>query len=365
MSRITTVCGDILPEQLGMTSMHEHTLLDLSIARDFMLQMFPDVTPEQVEFKLENYGFLKTGTFLLNQELAVMDDQAFVTRELCFFKELGGSAICDCSPIGVRGNIEGIRRISQDSEMHIICATGIYTATSRSPEFVGASEDILYAAFKQEIEKGIGGTGIYPGFIKCALATYGADGVDVSELAAVRACARLSAETGMSIHIHTDAMFAASDVIAAVDMAISECGAKPERILVCHTDNRLAAGTMVIDYLEDAEVGRNIDLTMHRDLLQRGVNIGLDTWGMPVVNPMFFMPDDFERLKALVQLCKDGYAAQIVLGNDMANKFMGCQSGNYGCTRWAEFALPQMQMLGLDAEIEQITVTNPARILAY
>jgi phosphotriesterase-related protein len=68
VKRITTVCGSIAPEELGMPSMHEHTLLDLSAAGQYMLDMFPDVSPKQVEFKPENYPFLKTGTFLLNRE---------------------------------------------------------------------------------------------------------------------------------------------------------------------------------------------------------------------------------------------------------------------------------------------------------
>jgi phosphotriesterase-related protein len=365
MARITTVCGDISPDQLGMTSMHEHTLCDLSIARQYMLDLFPDVSEEQVAFKLENYAFLKTGTFLLNEELAKQDDEEYVIRELGFFKELGGRAVCDCAPIGVRGNIEGVRRISKAAGLHIVCATGIYTTTSRPPELLGASEDVLYTAFKREIEQGIDGTDIKPGFLKSALATYGSDGVEESELAGVRACARLSVETGMSMHIHTGQNIADEDVVAAVDEAINVCGAHPDRILVCHTDTRIAGDTMVIDYLDNPAVGRNISLEMHRQLLDRGVNIGLDTWGMPVISPMFFMPDDFERLKALVQLCKEGYAAQIVLGDDMANKFFGRQAGNYGCTRWADFAVPQMPMFGLDDEIEQITIENPARILAY
>ena len=34
--KITTVCGDIEPKDLGVTSLHEHTYLDMSISREFM-----------------------------------------------------------------------------------------------------------------------------------------------------------------------------------------------------------------------------------------------------------------------------------------------------------------------------------------
>ncbi len=40
--RITTVCGDIAPEQLGVTSLHEHTFLDLRIAGGFLKKLFSE-----------------------------------------------------------------------------------------------------------------------------------------------------------------------------------------------------------------------------------------------------------------------------------------------------------------------------------
>ncbi len=365
MPRITTVKGDIAPEQLGFTSMHEHTMLDLRPAAEFIKSIFPDVTQEMVEFKFENFAFLKTGAYLLNEELAIVDDMDFLAQEYGFFKELGGQSICDCSPIGIRGNIRDIQRLSERTGLHIVCATGFYTETARPPELIGKGEDVLYRAMKKEVEEGIDGTEIRPGILKCALATYGNNGLADGEIAALRACARLSAETGMSVHVHTDAMLAEDDVFGAIEMAVKECGAQPDRILVCHMDNRIAGGVMVSDYLENPDVDRTLSLELQERLLDLGVNIGLDTWGMPIVSPQFFMPDDFERLKALVTLLNKGYGAQITLGNDFSSKFMGRTYGHYGCTRFAGFALPMLRDLYMEEHIRRLTVENPARILSY
>ena len=38
--KITTVCGDISHAELGVTSLHEHTFLDLRIAGKFMKNYF-------------------------------------------------------------------------------------------------------------------------------------------------------------------------------------------------------------------------------------------------------------------------------------------------------------------------------------
>lgn len=363
--RITAVRGDIAPEQLGFTSMHEHTLLDLSIAGEFMKNMFPDVTDDQLTFTPENYGFLKTGTYLLSKELQIIDDFDYLVKELNHFKAIGGNSICDCSPIGARIQINRIRELSAVTGLNIICATGLYTETSRPAGFIGKDESYMYNMFKQEIEEGIDGTNIRPGFLKCALATCGPNGIADGEIAALHACAKLSAENGMSVHIHTDPMIDGDSILDAIDEAINLCGVKPERITVCHMDNRIASGVSVGDYLEDPGTDRTLDLDLQKALLDKGMTIGLDTWGMPINNPNFFMPDDMERLKALITLINLGYTKQISLGNDLSSKIQGRAYGGYGCTRFAEFGLSMLEQLGYEKEIPVLTIENPARILAF
>lgn len=95
------------------------------------------------------------------------------------------------------------------------------------------------------------------------------------------------------------------------------------------------------------------------------MTIGLDTWGMPITNNNFFVTDDFERLKALMNLIDLGYADQITLGNDFSSKLLGRSYGNYGCTRFLEFALPMLKQYGYDSAIPKLVTENPARILAY
>jgi phosphotriesterase-related protein len=363
--KITTVCGDIAPEQLGFTSMHEHTMLDLSIAGTFMKNMFSDVTDDQLVFTPENYGFLKTGTYLLSKDLQVVDDFDYLVRELSYFKAIGGKSICDCSPIGVRININKIRELSEVTGLNIVCATGLYTETSRPSEFIGKDETYMYNVFKKEIEDGIDGTDIKPGFLKCALATYGAKGIADGEIAALHACVKLSIETGMSVHIHTDAMLDGDSIVNAIDEAVNLFGINPDRILVCHMDNRIAAGVLVGDYLEDPDTDRTLDLDLQKTLLDKGMTIGLDTWGMPVSNPNFFMPDDMERLKTLITLINLGYTRQISLGDDFASKIQGRSYGGFGYTRFAEFGLPMLEQLGYEDKIPVLTIENPAHILAF
>lgn len=363
--KIRTVRGDIAPEALGFTSMHEHTMLDLSIASEFMKNILPPIPEQMLKFVPQNYGFLKTGVYLLSEELKVVDDFDYLTSELGYFKALGGNAICDCSPIGVRIHIEKIRELSEKTGLHIICATGIYTEISRPQELMGKDADYLYGIFKNEVEHGIDGTDIKPGILKCALATCTQDGITPGEIAGLQACAKLSAETGMSVHIHTDPMVDRKLILEAVDHAIQNQGVHPERILVCHMDNRIANSVPVENYLKTPGLDRTLNLDLQKALLDRGINIGLDTWGMPVSNPQYFMPDDMERLKALITLLDLGYSKQITLGDDFSCKIQGRTYGSYGCTRFTEFALPMLEQMGYKEQILHLTVENPARILAF
>lgn len=70
---MVTVCGPILPEQMGVTLSHDHILLDA-------------------------YGMW--GTFTGNYSV-IMDDEDVATREVAQFKVAGGGTICDPTNIGI------------------------------------------------------------------------------------------------------------------------------------------------------------------------------------------------------------------------------------------------------------------------
>lgn len=360
MAKITTVCGDIAPDQLGFTTMHDHTFIDLSVSGAYMESMFPGIPQEMVRFVPENYGFLKSGTYLMCKELQVVDDLEGMAKEYGYFAALGGKSVCDPAPSTARGDVRKMRALSEKTGLNIICATGIYHEAAIAEDMRNRDTGFYYHFCKDEIEKGIDGTDVHPGLLKAALAT-GSE----TETAVLEACVRLSAETGMSVHVHTEPTMDGDEILDLLNATTKKYGVDPGRVVVCHMDNRIACGVMVGDYLEDPDVDRTLDLTIQKALLGQGYNIGLDTWGMPVVNPNFFMPDDFERMKALVTLIDLGYAGQITLGNDFSSKLMWRAYGGFGCTRFEEYALPLLEQLGREEAVKKLVYENPTRILAY
>ena len=103
MKQIMTVQGPIKPEELGFTSMHEHTLFDAKFMRRRYEAFLPDDGPVKPNdpLTLSNLGILKHG-FILSNDLLDMRDEDLITAELSDFKEMGGGAVADMSSLGLR-----------------------------------------------------------------------------------------------------------------------------------------------------------------------------------------------------------------------------------------------------------------------
>lgn len=359
-NRITAVLGDIAPEELGFTTMHDHTVLLMHQAGKNMQMMFADTDPSELSFVPENYVRIKDGSYLANPELWEMTDVELLAREFGFFKALGGRSVVDPSPIGYRGPIGKIQELSRRTGLNIICATGFYHENTIPPEHMGKGEEHFYSVMKDEVENGIEGTDVRPGIIKCAFSY-----LEDNELDAIHAGMRLAAETGMCIHFHTEPTTPADDLIEELESSVKRYGVDRTRVVVCHLDNRIADSVMPSDYFEDEELDRTLDLELHRELLGRGYNIGLDTWGLPLLVPSFFMPDLFERTKALCLLCAEGYADQITLGNDFSGKICMRTYGEWGPTAAFAFGCARLAELGHDDWIRKLTEETPARLLSY
>jgi len=359
--KITTVLGDIKPEELGFTTMHEHVLGDISLLNREVMKYKGRIPDEMLTLRMENLAALRQGMSIFSDECSLAGDIDFAAAEMKAFKMVGGNAVCDASPIGMRAPVEQLKEASKRSGINLITCSGIYYATARPDEYIGKDDKFMYEIFKKEIEEGIDGTDVKPGFLKCAVQTINEDGsIEKSELDALRAQARLSNETGLSVHVHTGYPIANEHIYKVVDVAVRECGMIPDRLLMIHQDQFLRRGCENMVYVANHDIARNVNTDYLERILDQGVNVGFDSWGTYIST----LPDDYDRMKGLVALLKKGYGSQIVCGHDCATKAYGKTAGSYGYNRFPEM-LGQLQQFDLGGEIQKITVENPARILAY
>ena len=199
--------------------------------------------------------------------------------------------------------------------------------------------------FVHDIEEGIQGTDIKAAFLKCA-----ADepGVTPNIEKVHRAAARASVRTGTPIMAHSRP--ASETGPRQVEIFIEE-GVEPERIQIAHTGD-----TDDLDYIER--------------LLDTGVFVGMDRYGLEIFLPME------QRNATVTALLERGYAERMFLSQDfcatldwypaeVATQMMeaGAAKG-WSMTLIFEEVIPALRESGMtDEQLETMMVSNPKRWL--
>lgn len=253
---IPTVTGEVDPADLGPTLIHEH-----------------------VRFRDEALAINWPSRY----DDAAEEDAA--VEELQRAKARGVTSIADPTAMFGGRDVELMRRASERSGVRVVACTGIYTYDHLPHYFDHKGSDRMAELFVEDIERGIQGTDIRAGFIKCAADT---PGITKNVEKVHRAAARASLQTGAPIIAHSSP--AAGTGPLQADIFIEE-GVDPARIQIAHT-------------------GDTDDLTYIEKLLDMGVWIGLDRYGLNSA-----LPHD-RRNATTAELIRRGHAGRIHLSQD-------------------------------------------------
>lgn len=172
--QIMTVSGWVRPDQLGMTLVHEHVLVDFIGA-----------------------GESEPPRYDSGEALRV------ILPHIHTIRDLGVKTFVECTPKYLGRDPELLRRLTEETGMVFITNTGFYGARNNKfiPEHVlNMPAEAIAAFWIAEFQQGIDGTGIRPGFIKI--------GVDKGDLSVfhstlVKAAALAHKATGLTIMSHT------------------------------------------------------------------------------------------------------------------------------------------------------------------
>ncbi len=267
-------------------------------------------------------------------------DDALILPELGALRAAGGRTLVDLTLPGVGRDPARLRRYADASGLHIVMGTGWYRAAYYPAEALidRRSVEDLADELVAGIERGVDGTDIRPGII-------GEIGTDKPWLSALeervhRASGRAARRTGLAITTHS--------VMSAVGLAqlqvFEEEGVDPARIVIGHADSY----PVLEHYLE---------------IIRRGANLEFDFLGMS------FTPMERHGEPRIVNLARElierGHADRLLLSQDVChNSQLGAYGGN-GYLHLFETFLPRLRAAGVpEAAIHQMTVLNPARILA-
>ncbi|MBP6785985.1 MAG: hypothetical protein KA170_00250 [Candidatus Promineofilum sp.] len=235
-------------------------------------------------------------------EAPVLTDADGVARELAAFRAAGGGAVVDCQPGGCGRDGRMLRRLSQQTGVHVVAATGFHRRFyygSEAPLFEMSAEAAA-ALFMDEIDKGLVETragedeAVYPGVIKIAAE---AD-LDSSPWALFEAAADVARRTGYAIEMHTERGAAVEGFLAFFDGQ----GVPANRLVFCHVDKRPDAG-------------------LHQELARAGVLLEYDTFFRPQYEPERHV---WPLIGAMVAA---GLAGRVALATDMADPAMWAEMG--------------------------------------
>jgi phosphotriesterase-related protein len=317
MPRIETVNGQIDADALGLTLVHEH-----------------------VRFRDEAVAENWPGRYDAEQELAAALEAVNAA------KGHGVRSIVDPTAMFGGRDVRFMKQVSEQTGVQIVPCTGIYTYDFLPHYFENRDIDMIAAHFVEDIERGVQNTEIKAAFLKCAA---DAAGVTANVEKVHRACARASLQTGAPIMAHS--MPAVGTGPKQVDIFFDE-GVAPEKIQIAHC-------------------GDSPDVEYIQGLLDRGVYVGLDRYGLEMYQPIG------RRNEVAAELLRRGHAERVMISQDYCATIdwfpaeaipqIEAAGGirNWSMTLVFEEVVPWLREQGAmdDATFATVFVANPARWL--
>lgn len=300
---VMTVLGPIAPEDLGFTQPHEHLLVDL---------------------------FDMKGSYD-----GILEDRTVAAEEATAFAAAGGRSIVDTTSMGIGRDPVGLAQVSRASGVHVVMGTGWYREAVYAPEVLRSTSRALADRLIEELEQGVGDTGIRPGVI-------GELGTERSHITPAqervfRAAALASVATGTTITTHTSHY--GELAMEQVELLTGE-GVAPERIVIGHLGDRHA-------------------LDLERPVLAAGAWVEIDHVGFPE-----YQTDD-RRADHVATLVAEGHADRLLVSSDTCFRSQLRAHGGRGYDHLLRTFLPRLRQRGIAEDvIRRITVDNPARAFA-
>ena len=294
---VRTVRGDVDPAELGPTDAHEHLFF---------------VTP------------IQPGDEFSDVDRAVQEARTLVAA--------GVHALVDWTPLGLGRDPDGLLRVAEATELHVVAATGVHRDAHYRPDdpLRGASAAELAARFTADIV----GDGVRSGVIKIGASYHR---LQPLERTAFAAAAEAHRRTGVPVCVHTEH----GTMGLAIVEHLQELGVPPASVVLAHLD-------------------RNPDPGEHAETGGTGAWLQLDGPGRAKYWP------DSTILQLIADLAERGLAGRLLLGGDTGRASMlRAYGGGPGIDYlFARFKPRLERELGEELS-RRIFVENPARAFAF
>lgn len=318
MVDVQTVLGPVDAADLGFTLMHEHLFLRSENTQDQWPHLEDlDARADEVAGKVSQAG------------------------------SRGVRTIVDVTTPNMARDIPHLRRIAEQTDVNVICATGLHPLLP-IPFFLKyeaphhrIDPDRIAELFVRDLEIGYGDTGIRAGIIKT-----GTDPIlDAQNEAVLRAAARAQRQTGAIITTHTKPK---NKVGLTEQDVFAKEGIDLERVIIGHS-------------------GDSTDLAYLCAMCERGSYLGMDRFGLDA--PGWFRLTIEQRVDVVVEMCRRGYAERMVLSHDsmswcdfLSDEDQAELMPRSRLTTVSDEVIPLLRERISEDEIHLMTVGNPRRL---
>lgn len=342
--KILTVLGPIEPAKAGITMTHEHLLIDFlctfeepaeASQRHFVDQK---VSMENLWWVRYNYNSNRDNHQMLDIDTAI--DEA---RE---YYNAGGATIVDVTSIGLARDPMALKRISRATGLNIVMGGGHYVYLTHGEDIQNASVDELAERIINDIEVGVGHTGVRTGIIGEVGCSWPWQDTEKKTLEAAVIAQRA---TGAPLLIHPGRdNQSPMQLINAVD----KWGGDLSHTVMGHIERTI------------------FDQSILDEVASTGVFMNYDLWGHEIsyypLNPSAYMPSDQHRLEQVEHLIDNKHAHQLLLAHDICSKHRLKKYGGHGFDHIIARIVPRMRARGISEElIDTMLVDNPTRMLTF
>ncbi|XP_005999063.1 phosphotriesterase-related protein isoform X1 [Latimeria chalumnae] len=342
--KVQTVLGQINPSMLGCTLTHEHLTMTFNTC-------YCPPPPEEESFSdmpinMKNLFWIKQNPYSHKENLLLNQEFEAVKEELIYFKKVGGRTIVENTTTGINRDVKTLKRLAEETGIHIISGAGFYVDATHSPETRSMSVEKLTEILIDEILNGADGTDIKCGVIGEIGCSWP---LTDSETKVLQATAHAQTQLGCPVIIHPGRNSEAPFQIIRI---LQEAGADISKTVMSHLDRTI------------------LDLEKLFKFAELGSYLEYDLFGTEILNyhfnPAVDMPSDSERIKQLRLLIDEGCEDRIVIAHDIHTKNRLLKYGGHGYSHILKNIVPKMLIRGISQNvIDKILVENPRLWLTF
>ena len=273
--------------------------------------------------------------------------------ELERYKSYGGVSVVDLTVPGIGRDVKTLRRISEQTGINVICATGWYLDHTHPRVVTQKNALALAETMVKELTEGIDGTGICAGVIgEIGCSAH----LTPNEEKVLAAAAKAQSQTNAPLTQHS----------ADFDTEYRRHAKETRKELEILRRNDADLSKVYVSHMDFKwnDVGYQV-----RIIEDYGVTLSYDGFGQEQYFNNLFLgaggTTDRERLAALTELLRSGFEKHLMISSDVCQKIHLKKYGGWGYSHILEHMVPLLRENGVtDRQIETMMVDNPRHLFS-